>query len=63
VLVIEHDLPLLTSIADRMIALDLGAVIADGPSDTVVHDPHVVASYMGDNAAAIARSGPGTPTT
>ncbi len=29
-LVIEHDMPLLTSIADRMIALDLGEVIADG---------------------------------
>ncbi len=63
VLVIEHDLPLLTSIADRMIALDLGTVIADGPSDVVVHDPRVVASYLGDNPAAIARSGPGTPTT
>ncbi len=63
VLVIEHDLPLLTSIADRMVALDLGAVIADGPCDTVIHDPQVVASYLGDNAATIARSGPGTPCT
>jgi ABC-type branched-subunit amino acid transport system ATPase component/predicted MFS family arabinose efflux permease len=62
-LVIEHDLPLLTSIADRMIALDLGMVIADGPSDEVVHDPRVVASYLGDNQAAIARSGPGGSTS
>jgi len=62
VLVIEHDLPLLTSIADRMIALDLGMVIADGACDDVVHDPRVVASYLGDNQAAIARSGPGTST-
>jgi ABC-type branched-subunit amino acid transport system ATPase component/predicted MFS family arabinose efflux permease len=62
VLVIEHDLPLLTSIADRMIALDLGMVIADGPSDEVVHDPRVVASYLGDDQAAISRSGPGGST-
>jgi ABC-type branched-subunit amino acid transport system ATPase component len=63
VLVIEHDLPLLTSIADRMIALDLGMVIADGPSEDVVHDPRVVSSYLGDNQAAISRSGPGSSTS
>ena len=57
ILVIEHDLPLLTSVADRMIALDLGEVIAEGDPDTVVHDPAVVASYLGTDQAAIARSG------
>ena len=56
-LVIEHDLPLLSSVSDRMIAMDLGAVIAQGSPETVVHDPRVVASYLGDNEAAIARSG------
>ncbi len=56
-LVIEHDLPLLSSVSDRMIAMDLGAVIAMGPPQEVVHDPVVVASYLGDNEAAIARSG------
>ena len=57
VLVIEHDLPLLSSVSDRMIAMDLGRVIASGAPDEVVHDPHVVASYLGDDQAAIARSG------
>ena len=33
ILVIEHDLPLLTSVADRMIAMELGEVIADGASE------------------------------
>src|SRR4051794_27618573 len=56
-LVIEHDLPLLTSVSDRMIAMDLGRVIASGAPDEVVHDPQVVASYLGDDQAAIARSG------
>ncbi len=56
-LVIEHDLPLLSSVADRMIAMDLGSVIAMGTPQEVVHDPKVVASYLGDNEAAIARSG------
>ena len=39
ILVIEHDLPLLTSVADRMIAMDLGEVIAEGDPSDVVHDP------------------------
>ncbi len=63
-LVIEHDLPLLSSIADRMIALDLGEVIAAGPPAEVVHEPRVVASYLGTMEAAVARSGarPTSPT-
>jgi branched-chain amino acid transport system ATP-binding protein len=56
-LVIEHDVPLLMSIADRLVALDLGTVIADGPPEAVINDPMVVRSYLGTNEAAIARSG------
>jgi branched-chain amino acid transport system ATP-binding protein len=56
-MVIEHDMPLVTSIADRLIALELGAVIASGTPDEVVHHPEVVASYLGGDSAVIARSG------
>jgi branched-chain amino acid transport system ATP-binding protein len=56
-LVIEHDLPLLLSIADRIIALDLGRVVTDGPPYEVIDHPAVVASYLGDDPTAIARSG------
>ncbi len=56
-IVIEHDMPLVTSVADRLIALDQGLVVADGAPDAVLHDPVVVSSYLGDNAAVIARSG------
>jgi ABC-type branched-subunit amino acid transport system ATPase component/MFS family permease len=56
-LVIEHDLPLLSSIADRMIALDLGEVIAEGrPADVVRHSA-VIASYLGTTESVVARSG------
>jgi branched-chain amino acid transport system ATP-binding protein len=56
-LVIEHDMPLVTSVAQRMIALDQGRVIAEGvPGDVLVH-PDVVASYLGNNQQVIARSG------
>ena len=56
-LVIEHDVPLLLSVADRLIALDLGAMVAEGSPDEVVRDPNVVRSYLGTTGAAIARSG------
>ena len=59
-LVIEHDMNLLSSIADRIVAMDQGAVIATGPPDKVLHDPAVVASYLGTDRAAIDRSGPRT---
>ena len=60
-LIIEHDLPLLSSISDGIIALDLGRIIASGSPFDVVHDAQVVASYLGTDDAAIARSGTGTP--
>ena len=57
-LIIEHDVPLLTSISDRMIALDLGEVVATGTPQEVIRDPSVVASYLGESEAVVARSGP-----
>ena len=45
------------SLADRMVALDQGAVIADGSIHDVLHHPEVVASYLGTNEDVIARSG------
>ena len=56
-LVIEHDMPLVTAIADSMVALELGRVIATGTPDEVVNHPQVVASYLGADATVIARSG------
>ncbi|MEV0898821.1 ATP-binding cassette domain-containing protein [Actinoplanes sp. NPDC049802] len=57
ILVIEHDLPLLSRVADRLIAMDAGAVIAQGSPDEVRNHPAVVLSYLGTDQAAVARSG------
>jgi len=61
-LVIEHDVPLLLGIADRVIALDLGEVVAVGSPNDVVHDERVVHSYLGAAGTAVARSGSTTET-
>jgi len=55
--VIEHDIPLVSSIADTMICLHLGQVLVSGPPAKVLKDPRVVASYLGSDDVTIARSG------
>ena len=55
--VIEHDIPLLMEISDRLIAMESGAVLLTGPPDAVRTDPRVVASYLGGDVTAIERSG------
>ena len=57
ILVIEHDMPLLRNICDRMIALELGAVIAEGAPEAVLSHPAVIQSYLGTDSAVINRSG------
>jgi len=63
IMVIEHDMPLLTSICDRMYCLELGRVIAEGRPDEVLEHPRVIESYLGTNEAAINRSGARQPGT
>ncbi|MEO7430214.1 MAG: MFS transporter, partial [Acidimicrobiales bacterium] len=56
-LVIEHDMPLITSVSDRMIALELGRPIVEGTPEEVTTDARVVASYLGGDMSVINRSG------
>ncbi|MEW6477024.1 MAG: ATP-binding cassette domain-containing protein [Actinomycetota bacterium] len=57
IVIVAHDVPLLLSIADRLVAMDLGRVIADGPPGDVVRHRDVVRSYLG-RAADRAMIGP-----
>jgi ABC-type branched-subunit amino acid transport system ATPase component len=61
VLVIEHDMPLLMSVCDRVYALAGGQVIASGTPDEVQANELVVATYLGTSDVAIQRSGPVVP--
>jgi ABC-type branched-subunit amino acid transport system ATPase component len=50
VLLIEHDMPLIMSISDRMVAMAQGAVIASGTPAEVRADSQVLTSYLGATA-------------
>ena len=50
VLLIEHDMDLVFSFADRISVLVSGSLLADGPPEQVARDPRVKAVYLGDVA-------------
>jgi ABC-type branched-subunit amino acid transport system ATPase component len=56
-LVIEHDMPLIMAISDRVYCLEAGRVIAAGSPSEIREDPSVIASYLGGDPRAIERSG------
>jgi len=56
-LIIEHDMPLIMGMSDRVYCLELGKVIAEGTPDVVRNDPAVIASYLGMDERTIRRSG------
>ena len=58
--VIEHDIPLIMGLADRVVAMDAGEVLAEGTPEVVRSDPRVIEVYLGGSLAAIERSGVGT---
>jgi branched-chain amino acid transport system ATP-binding protein len=58
--VIEHDMALLSSLCDALVALEQGSVIAWGAPDDVLADHRVVASYLGTEHEVVMRSGAGT---
>ena len=54
--VIEHDMPMIMALSDRVYCLEAGQVIAEGLPDDVRNNPTVVASYLGTDQRAIDRS-------
>jgi branched-chain amino acid transport system ATP-binding protein len=56
-LVVEHDMPLISSISDEILALETGAVLCRGAPATVLEDPRLISAYLGTNEAVVQRSG------
>ncbi len=55
--IVEHDIPFVSEVSDRLLALEQGQVIVTGPPADVLAHPDVIESYLGTSGAAITRSG------
>ncbi|HVT78923.1 MAG TPA: ATP-binding cassette domain-containing protein [Acidimicrobiales bacterium] len=61
IVIIEHDMSLLSELCDELVAMENGSVIFSGTPAEVLAHPRVIESYLGVDESAIRRSGTRTP--
>ena len=57
IVVIEHDMPLIQGVSDRLVALETGFVVTAGAPRDVISHPRVIEAYLGDSDEIVNRSG------
>jgi branched-chain amino acid transport system ATP-binding protein len=57
ILLIEHDMRLVMGICERLLVLDYGRTIAEGPPEEIRRNPVVIKAYLGEDAAVPAGEG------
>ncbi|MFG1667784.1 ABC transporter ATP-binding protein [Streptomyces sp. Y7] len=63
ILLVEHDMPLVMSVADRVAVLDFGRLVTVGTPDQVQKDERVVAAYLGERREADAAPAASVPAS
>ncbi len=56
--IVEHDIAFVAGLSDRLVALDRGRVLAEGPPDEVLSLPEVGVAFLGTDTVVRSRSGP-----